>query len=865
MEKSDKNKKNEEPSPSTLKEKVQIIVKGEDKTDSIRSWNKIGGKINITFSDGKTYSYNTNNVQIKRSALSNDIALQCFEYLKSIAQVVGLLDSDGGNILANRYNKIGFLDEDNMLSAFLTGKIHKEKQSNKTVNIYPFGFNMSQKTAIDNALENPLTIIEGPPGTGKTQTILNIIANAVMHNESIAIVSSNNSATANVLEKLNKYQVDFIAAYLGNSDNKTKFIESQKPLPSMNSWKLTEELKTSKYQSLQNLYAALSVMLEKKNELSRTRQELNAIELEHEHFCKHCARNYDPFLQYLNPITNSATLLKLWFICEKYIEAGKIRRLFMRFFNIFIFKVIINKAFYFIEPDMMITVCQKRWYITRIDELKKKISFLQTELDTFDFDEKMKEYTSLSIQLFQGYLAEKFKDGKRQTFNIDDLWKKSGIFIKDYPVILSTTYSLRSSLSHSVMYDYVIIDESSQVDLATGALALSCARKAVVVGDLKQLPNVVDSEMMWKTDAVFTEFNLPEVYRYKNHSLLLAISELFPTVPRTLLREHYRCHPKIIEFCNQKFYNNQLIILTEPKSDRQPLIVYKTMPGNHARDHVNQRQIDVIKDEILLQQSLSIGITSIGIVTPYRNQTNALQNAFAGTGILADTVDKFQGRENDVIILSTVDNEISDFTDNANRLNVAVSRAIEQLIVVVNGGDNMQDKNIGDLVRYVEYNNLEIVQSEIYSVFDYLYKGYREKRTELLHKQKRISEYDSENLMYGVIQKVLLDEQFMRFDVAAHIPLRWIFRDMQKLDPNEKQYAQNILTHVDFLIFDKIGKVPRLAIEVDGMAFHAKGTRQAERDKMKNGIFEKYKLPYIRFKTNESREFERLADALNKL
>ena len=50
----------------------------------------------------------------------------------------------------------------------------------------------------------------------------------------------------------------------------------------------------------------------------------------------------------------------------------------------------------------------------------------------------------------------------------------------------------------------------------------------------------------------------------------------------------------------------------------------------------------------------------------------------------ADTVDKFQGRENEVIILSTVDNEISNFTDNSNRLNVAISGAIDQLIVVVN-------------------------------------------------------------------------------------------------------------------------------------------------------------------------------------
>src|SRR5690606_42109906 len=90
-----------------------------------------------------------------------------------------------------------------------------------------------------------------------------------------------------------------------------------------------------------------------------------------------------------------------------------------------------------------------------------------------------------------------------------------------------------------------------------------------------------------------------------------------------------------------------------------------------------------------------------GIVTPYRNQTFALQEAFRGTSILADTVDKLQGRENKVIILSTVDNEISDFTDNANRLIVAVSRTQEQLILVVNGNDDKKDSNINDLIQYI--------------------------------------------------------------------------------------------------------------------------------------------------------------------
>jgi very-short-patch-repair endonuclease len=847
-----------------LKDKVQIIIKGEDQTSRIRDWNEKDGKVEITYLDGKTFRYSVDNVRIKHSVLSNDTASKCFNYLKRIAEVVGLPDPRGGNILMNRYNKIDFVSEESILSAYLFGKMHKTNQTNTAIYIYPFGFNISQKAAVDNALSNPLTIIEGPPGTGKTQTILNIIASVVMRGESLAVVSSNNSATANILEKLKKNQLDFIAAYLGNSENKKEFIKSQKPLPDLNKWKLSPENKISILETLRSLFIKLCVLLEQKNELSQVRQELEAVELEYKHFSEYCGIGDEIPSLYLKHYTTSSAALKLWIACEKYIKRGKmpgLLGLFWRYVN-HILLGIRNKAFYSHDMDMIIAICQKRWYMARIAELASSVSLLQAELNRYDFDAKMKEYSELSMKLFCDKLTEKYKNHERQQFELNDLWKNSEKFISEYPVILSTTYSLRSSLSHKVMYDYVIIDESSQVDIATGALALSCAKKAVIVGDLKQLPNVVNSEMGQTTDKVFNDFNLSEAYRYKNYSLLLSIAKLFPSIPQTLLREHYRCHPKIIEFCNQKFYNNQLIILTEPKSNRQPLLVYKTVAGNLARNHVNQRQIDMIKQEIIPQQNLADETISIGIVTPYRNQTNALQEAFAGTDIIADTVDKFQGRENDVIILSTVDNKISEFTDNANRLNVAVSRAIEQLIIVVNGSDDMHDTNIGDLVRYVEYNNLEVVQSKVHSVFDYLYASYREKRNELLRKRGRVSEFDSENLMHILLCDILSTEQFMEFGYAMHYRMKDIIRDTEMLNADEKKYIENDMTHVDFLIFKKIGKTPQLIVEVDGVAFHAKGTRQAERDNLKNGILKKYGLPFVRFRTDGSNERERLETAL---
>ena len=278
---------------------------------------------------------------------------------------------------------------------------------------------------------------------------------------------------------------------------------------------------------------------------------------------------------------------------------------------------------------------------------------------------------------------------------------------------------------------------------------------------------------------------------------------------------------------------------------------------------MNQRQIDIIKQEIIPKEKLEN--VDLGIVTPYRNQTNALQRTFQGTSIKADTVDKFQGRENEVIILSTVDNEISDFTDNPNRLNVAVSRAVEQLILVVNGNENENDNNISDLIKYIEYNNFSIVQSELNSIFDLLYKGYEEERAKIIRKSGKVSEFDSENLMFGLIKQVLADEKFLKYDALLHFPIRRLIKDFSKLDEQETKYASNPLTHLDFLIYNKLGKVPILGIEVDGFEFHKQGTQQAERDKMKDKILDKYNFPILRFRTNESNEKEKLTNKLNEL
>ncbi len=852
----------------------KIFLKGEDRTRSVLTYEYHGPKCLVIFKSGKSFFYNRKNVRIIESALKDQNTRECFNYLKEIADGVGIKvefeNQKTLNILSYNYEKIKFVDPSSLLASFLAGKLPIGDSSEENLRIvFPFGFNSSQKNAVEKALSNRLSVIEGPPGTGKTQTILNILANIIMRGQTVAVVSSNNSATKNVFDKLMKHQLSFLVAFLGNKSNRQEFIEEQSSLPDLSGWEIAAKKLVPLQKEMLQRQKELSKNLELEVECSQLKQKLSQVEVEQKHFENYAKESQGQEIHLDGKIKSSSAALELWLLCETVEKKTGFKNFLRCIFELLIKwrskKRIAYQLLEIYPREQLIESFQHIFYSLKILELKNSISKINHKLETYDYEAKMKEYTDDSMKLFKNWCAKYYKNVERKEYNLDDLIQDPKSFLKDYPVILSTTYSLKSSLSDEVKYDYLIIDEASQVDICTGALAMSCAENVVIVGDLKQLSHVVDNETATLTDGIFEKFHLSESFRYKDNSLLSSIIGLFPNVPKTLLREHYRCHPKIIEFCNKKFYNDKLIILTKETSQREPLIVYKTVKGNHERNRMNQRQIDMIKDEIIPDLSLSLSTGTLGIITPYRNQTNQLQMAFKDSEVKADTVDKFQGQEKPIIILSTVDNEITNFTDDENRLNVAISRAIDQLILVVNDSDTLDDSNIGDLVRFIEYNNFSTIESKVYSVFDYLYRCYAEQRKAYLAKKNKVSNFDSENLMNVLIENILIDEQFKKLGVATHVPLKMIIRDLNLLNSEEKKYALNIHTHVDFLIYDKMGKVPKLAIEVDGVAFHKQGSKQEVRDKMKNEIFLKYELPLLRFRTDGSSEGDILRRNLERL
>ena len=818
----------------------------------------------ICFDNGCEKDYRRSDLHIVESCLTQSQSSNVFEYIKQIAGLSNIRNEETGEkLLSKMFDKISFVGSDVALAKYLNPSSLQGKRTGcKYVPIFPFGCNNSQYTAVKNAMENQISVIQGPPGTGKTQTILNIIANVLMQGKTVQIVSNNNSAIENVYEKLSspRYNVGFVVAALGSSKNKKLFVEHQDATyPDFSSWKTQEDSSV-----LQNGIAELSSQLknvfDKQEKLACLRQELSQLVTEQNHFNQYIEESevHIDSIKFKKKLSSKQWML-LWQECQLISEEKTTIGFWFKIKALFKYGVT-NWGIYKQDISKAITTFQAMFYRAKQSELSVEIADIEKYLNSVNKN-LLEELCNQSMVVLKDKLARKYEgNSSRKIFSEGDLWKNSYDVLAEYPVILSTTFSSRNSLNLNVVYDYLIMDEASQVDIATGALALSCAKNVVIVGDTKQLPNVVTNDIKTQAKSIFDDFNVSEGYQYTN-SFLQSILDVMPNVTQTLLREHYRCHPKIINFCNQKFYHGELIIMTTDKGEDDVLSVVKTVVGNHVRNHYSQRQIDVIKNEIIPKYVSNPEET--GIIAPYKNQVEALSKEI--TDIDAATVHKFQGKEKENIIISTVDDEISDFADDPYLINVAVSRAKKKLMLVVTGNEQTKERNITELIDYIQYNNFEVADSKIYSIFDYLYKQYTKERQVYLQKHKKVSKYDSENLMYSLIEDIICANKYSSLDVVCNFPLNMLIKNPELLNEQECRYALNPATHLDYLIYNRIGKKPVLAIEVDGYEYHKEDTVQASRDLLKNHIMELYEIPLLRFKTNGSGEKDKIVEMLDKL
>lgn len=689
----------------------------------------------VVYNNGFTENLDGDEVYVTRTPIDKNGGTT-WEYLKKLATETGLMTEEGDNILSLQYGIIDVKRDNVPLAQYLGDKTKLATYRIPKTIYYPFGCNASQKKAVENALTNQVSVIQGPPGTGKTQTILNIIANLLLAKKSVLVVSNNNSAVDNVAEKLEKEGLGFLVAKLGSVENKEFFIANQQNYPLMDNWKF-EEVNSIKQQVTQAL-KDVSLCFDGQSKYALLKSELDALLKETKYDIMHNEVSDNHKWLFNKPSKKLMSVrLQYGILMENSKKVSHFQMLKWSFALGFkIYKLLKS------EPQTVIKAFESAYYVARKRELENELLSIENSLKTIDISQRVTDLRQLSLKVLKNSVAKRFT-GERKRFTLTSIKPQTEAFLKEYPVVLSTTYSAKACISKDMVFDYLIMDEASQVDIKTGALALSCAMNAVIVGDDKQLPNVVSQEEEIALNAIQSTYHVDEKYQATTNSFLQSCVKVLKDAPVTLLREHYRCHPRIIDFCNQRFYNGELIAMTSDNNEGKVLQVIKTVPGNHARGHFNQREIDVIIQEVMPEYSTS---DSVGIITPYRDQAIAINQALGKD--VASTVHKFQGRECDAIIMSMVDNIPTDFSDDPNLMNVAISRAKTKLCIVVNGNEMPSNSNLAQLISYIQYNNFEVKESKIHSVFDILYKQYTAERLAYEVQSGKVSEYLSENIIY---------------------------------------------------------------------------------------------------------------------
>jgi hypothetical protein len=255
------------------------------------------------------------------------------------------------------------------------------------------------------------------------------------------------------------------------------------------------------------------------------------------------------------------------------------------------------------------------------------------------------------------------------------------------------------------MFDLVIVDEASQCDVASALPLLFRAKRAIVCGDPKQLRHL----SFLREDrqaALGSQHGLSASQRaqwnYRTQSLLDVVNGAIPSQDDVvLLDEHYRSLPQIIEFSNHHFYANALRVMTRrPDTIGLRSLELRRVNGKRRKEGYNVEETEAIVTEInrIAKAEAKRDLahkSSIGVLSPFRDQANYLERTLAQRlkpkvslehQVIVGTAHTFQGDERDVMLISFCADPGSHrssltFMNQENLFNVAVTRARRRQVI----------------------------------------------------------------------------------------------------------------------------------------------------------------------------------------
>lgn len=597
-----------------------------------------------------------------------------------------LLQTDLGNYtmgLEMELNELSKLSEKDYrgsaLHQWLYGEIEKANldsiQNEEILEV--LSVNTEQDDAIRHAINAPLSIVTGPPGTGKSQVVANLIVNMAFKGKNAVFSSKNNKAVDVVEQRTNALGERPIMLRLGGNrdfniiaDYLKKLLHAPRPT---NSQKQEFDNAKQQYEKLLSdkecIIKQKQIVIQACNQLTRMQEEIAEIKERWRGWQNICnAKTGKNFACKLETLTCA------WNACQKEQQSFWIR----------LFWSVIKRG-----RQQNFEECLAS-YNSLLSDIKRQ----ELEADNFDENTVMDQETALqeyrklieykkALDKYDKYhanstleeLDKQLYDNKRRlSLAAKSLWNKwlitcakqipdtcrlqiasflaklelnkgemdsdltieykkiEHLLTQLMPICAVTSLSARGRLPFMAgCYDLVIIDEASQCDIASIIPLLYRAKRTVIIGDPYQLKHITTMSHQQDNELV-TKHHVDALWSYCVHSLFDLAVVVGHQSDLIHLRDHHRSHGDIIGFSNKEFYNDLLRVATNYERLIFPYgpdksVIWKNVVGNTIRPQsgsaYNQEEIDAILEQLRILINHNY-IGSIGVVTPFKRQADLI-------------------------------------------------------------------------------------------------------------------------------------------------------------------------------------------------------------------------------------------------
>lgn len=557
--------------------------------------------------------------------------------------------------------------------------------------------NDAQERALVRASHQPVTVVVGPPGTGKSELVAATVADAWLRGESVLVASTNNGAVQVAADRAATIHPGLLLR-TGDKARRERLrgvLDEliARPVPLTSSPGLVEQALRTAVQERRALLAALSRRTTTEAELARAvldveesrrllwrRPDVPGAHPRRRRLLRQ-ARNAG---RWWHPTTGGRVLH----------AAG-------------------------VEAPGRTAAQVEAWALAecRVDELLDQLRGLEErdgELDQESLRRADAEWSAASRRAVVGTVATRLADGRTALTHLAGLrrtapreWVSAVTRTLPYARGWATTaHSAGSTFPLSAgLFDLLVLDEASQCGIAEVLPLAYRARRIVVVGDPNQLDPVVTLRRR-QLDALArtvgsTHTDLHAAGRSAADSAYSAFQARVGRPP-LLLDEHYRCHPQIAAWVDQTFYDGQLKVLTDVGAQVGEVrgLRWVEAPGAVERLGTSWRnpgQAQAVVDWVLAHADEP---GTLGVVTPFAGQADLIRErlrraigdeAVTRRDLLVGTAHAFQGEQRDVVLFPTVvapginEGTVGWLESNRHLVNVAASRAGRALVVFGDG------------------------------------------------------------------------------------------------------------------------------------------------------------------------------------